>query len=282
MTLCAVKTPPHGPAIAGGELCAVHEAFLRPRCRAGCGEVLDDEAIAADGVCPSCRAAGRPARGALLRTDPPGPEELPGVLLDASEDLVRCSRCREDLPRAAFDEDRKRKSGLRSWCRACRRADARARYHRNAARAREVPPTKRCGGCKTTKPAEAFYRSRGSSDGLESVCRSCHQEYAAARRRRRRKEGLEPRVASKACARCREVKPAAEFYPATTATRLSSWCRSCCTAGQREHRRSRIRERDLLAAAAEVLEAVAGGEVRPERCAAVAREIREQLGGGRP
>lgn len=45
--------------------------------------------------------------------------------------------------------------------------------------------SKRCCGCKRTKPLEAFYRNRAEADGRHHTCRECEQKREARRRQKR-------------------------------------------------------------------------------------------------
>lgn len=73
---------------------------------------------------------------------------------------------------------------------------------------------KRCGHCKQTLPADQFHRSKRSRDGLQNLCRDCHNL-----RRRERRDVEVKRIAEsvatsdgKKCPRCETFKPWSEFH----------------------------------------------------------------------
>jgi hypothetical protein len=92
-------------------------------------------------------------------------------------DARRCSRCKQDKPRAAFAKNKSMRDGLRAYCRECAAA-----YHqqRQVAKGRNVRPRvevpeghERCRTCGETKPHSEWQRNRSASDGLATLCRSC-------------------------------------------------------------------------------------------------------------
>ena len=57
---------------------------------------------------------------------------------NVTEEQVRCTKCREDLPISEFAADRSKALGRRSWCKPCERENSRRYYveHRAAVIAR--------------------------------------------------------------------------------------------------------------------------------------------------
>lgn len=92
--------------------------------------------------------------------------DLAGQVADEAWQLVGpCTKCGRMLPRDAFHNARREKSGRQTWCKECHRA-----FYDNA------EPTvleKRCADCGETKPASAFQQVRRTKDGLHQNCREC-------------------------------------------------------------------------------------------------------------
>lgn len=97
--------------------------------------------------------------------------------------------------------------------------------------------SKRCSKCGEVKPLDEFFRNRKARDGRHSSCKVC--SYATERATRRPKS-YPVSVESKHCARCDEVKPAAEFTPLRSALDgLYSYCKACHNAANTAGRRKR-------------------------------------------
>ena len=68
-----------------------------------------------------------------------------------------------------------------------------------------------CRRCGMNKPSSDFYRNKTNGDGLYNNCKICFSHDAATRREKL--PPLEERTAiSKECRRCKETKPASDFY----------------------------------------------------------------------
>lgn len=50
--------------------------------------------------------------------------------MSEGSDLKRCSKCRKDLKRDQFHKDKRRKDGLRLWCKLCTKKSNQAGYQR--------------------------------------------------------------------------------------------------------------------------------------------------------
>ncbi|GAV43170.1 endonuclease VII domain-containing protein [Streptomyces acidiscabies] len=91
--------------------------------------------------------------------------------------MKRCSRCKEDKPRAAFASNRAARDGLQAYCRECW-----STYHqaRQLAKGKNVRPKvktppghKYCRACGEIKPHAQWDRNRTASDGLSTRCKAC-------------------------------------------------------------------------------------------------------------
>lgn len=92
-----------------------------------------------------------------------------------------CSKCKTEKPEYQFPLDRRKKSGRGSHCLTCVSAKNAAYLQKNRARASvEIPETKHCTRCDTTKPSSEFGFDSTRPDGLLSACKLC----ARARRQR--------------------------------------------------------------------------------------------------
>lgn len=106
-----------------------------------------------------------------------------------------------------------------------------------------VVSKKRCRRCLAEKPASAFHRHQGSSDGLQSWCKRCllrQQRLARAVRTAtsqaaRRQEIAERAEHGKACSSCAATKPLAEFgADARKPDGRQSVCLVCAAPGRRK------------------------------------------------
>lgn len=130
----------------------------------------------------------------------------------------RCSHCRQVKPLDAFGVDRSRRSGRRSWCRACglARVDARRRARGLPDLERDVvidhTREKRCSRCREIKPLSAFHHNRSMRDGRHGYCRACDAaRYREARIPARTRNA--DRRRERRCYRCGQPKPFSAFPP---------------------------------------------------------------------
>ncbi|MBZ6172818.1 MULTISPECIES: endonuclease VII domain-containing protein [Streptomyces] len=103
--------------------------------------------------------------------------------------VKRCSRCKQDKPRAAFASNKAMKDDLQAYCRECaaqyyrQRQDARGRKPRPRVAAPEGH--KYCQRCEKTKPHSEWDRNRTASDGLSTACKVCRAIEGRARHLKR-------------------------------------------------------------------------------------------------
>lgn len=96
---------------------------------------------------------------------------------------------------------------------------------------------KRCSRCKGTLPAEEFFRSARSADGLQSACKACQNEMRRTRKAASREAlsaHLDPTM--KHCRRCGTDRPRAEFHRnRSTRDGLQTYCKACSNEVRREY-----------------------------------------------
>jgi hypothetical protein len=109
--------------------------------------------------------------------------------LSDSEGVKRCSRCKQNKPRAAFASNKAMRDGLQAYCRECS-----AEYYRQRQEAcgRKPRPKvdapaghKYCQRCGEVKPHSEWDRNRTASDGLSTRCKACRAVEGRARHLRR-------------------------------------------------------------------------------------------------
>lgn len=87
--------------------------------------------------------------------------------------------------------------------------------------------TKTCTKCGRELPISEFYAKAGSKDGLQTICKECHNE--ATKRSREKAQalgGLKP--PTKLCKRCGRELPLVRFGKnASTKDGLQYWCKDC-------------------------------------------------------
>ena len=98
--------------------------------------------------------------------------------------MKTCSKCHNTLELKFFSKDARNKDGFQNQCQVCRKAQKTAV---NKARTGIVSVTsKTCNKCEQTKNAESFFKDRGISDGLSTVCKVCKTETTMAWREQHR------------------------------------------------------------------------------------------------
>lgn len=117
-----------------------------------------------------------------------------GPVYDAQSKKL-CRGCGDFKDAWEFSRAANTKDGLRTRCKSCmgayqadwyaRNRDQQAEYHRHRREERGKrgalwPEAKKCSTCKEVKSAAAFWRDRGSHDGLAGHCKVCQYEYRLA------------------------------------------------------------------------------------------------------
>ena len=100
---------------------------------------------------------------------------------------------------------------------------------------------KRCSKCGEVKPVADFYVNRRNIDGYTNACKLCEQEKARSYQKRlgARPKSQIPRIKTKKCPKCGEVKPVSEFNRAVG--KLSGYatvCRECGRISAASYRRN--------------------------------------------
>jgi len=164
--------------------------------------------------------------------------------------VKRCTRCHEIKELTEFYGDRSRPDGLGTKCKKCEYECQNLRRQRLQSRTPDKMPqieSKRCSKCGQLKPAADFYSSKGSSDGYSCHCRLCVQKQKQSYYRRlaaRRKSEM-PRIETKRCPRCAEVKPVSEFYKGVGKVGgYATHCKDCASVGAAEYR-NRVADREF-------------------------------------
>ncbi len=96
-------------------------------------------------------------------------------------DAKHCTKCKRELPLAAFARDRNRRDGLQAHCRECV-AEYSATHYRRRREAIGKPVRERvdapaghklCRTCGEVKPHSEWHRNASASDGLSTRCKAC-------------------------------------------------------------------------------------------------------------
>lgn len=87
--------------------------------------------------------------------------------------------------------------------------------------------TKTCTKCGRELPISEFYAKAGSKDGLQTICKECHNEATKkSREKKEAKEGMKPKT--KICSKCGRELPLIRFGKnASTKDGLQYWCKEC-------------------------------------------------------
>ncbi|UQU68122.1 endonuclease VII domain-containing protein [Couchioplanes caeruleus] len=102
----------------------------------------------------------------------------------------QCPQCLRTLPSSEFHSNRRRPDRLAYYCKRCaaeRSEASRRRRGIGQRRQTEVPVpagSKWCPDCDTTKPLDAFARTKASSSGYHSYCKPCHNARGQETRKR--------------------------------------------------------------------------------------------------
>lgn len=84
-----------------------------------------------------------------------------------------CTRCGESKSPELFRTNKKMRSGLDSWCKACVSSHKSAKRLEIKAAPKITPASKSCWACRETKASSLFAVERGRKDGLSAICRAC-------------------------------------------------------------------------------------------------------------
>lgn len=81
----------------------------------------------------------------------------------------RCSKCKEIKPLEAFRNDRNRRDGRYPYCKACERANQKAKA------STVVVAERYCPDCQQILAAKAFSKNKTTMDGLARYCKACEK-----------------------------------------------------------------------------------------------------------
>lgn len=100
--------------------------------------------------------------------------------------MKKCSKCNTDRSFEEFSKDTRNKDGYQSQCQICRKA---AKKLFNEARSGIVTTaSKTCNKCNKHKLAGEFFKDKGISDGLSTICKTCKTETTMAWRAANREQ----------------------------------------------------------------------------------------------
>lgn len=207
--------------------------------------------------CNECRSQveSRAAREGSI--DDAAPESEPSLYLPTVMEK-RCAQCSQIKPAAAFRRTRNKTDHLQNRCKDCERVLGRG-AKRDPTAPRMVQIThKLCIRCSVEKPADDFFTSKTSLDGLLTYCKACQKALSQASRKKRteaRKQGVQPEPeatrsdvpATKQCKLCGEEKASDQYYKSSNnADGLYTYCKACSTQKNtvgRKLRRQKQREK---------------------------------------
>jgi len=164
--------------------------------------------------------------------------------------VKRCTRCYKTKELTDFYADRSRGDGLSSKCKECECECRKRRRQKLQSRTPGKMPhikSKRCSKCGESKPVTDFYSSTSNSDGYTCHCKLCIQKQKQAYHKRlaaRHRREI-PRIETKRCPRCGEVKPVSKFYKAVgKVAGYATHCKDCAAVSAREHKK-KVADRDF-------------------------------------
>ena len=190
--------------------------------------------------CSSCRPHNESHNAQEGQLDEAGVGEGDQALYLPTVAEKRCAQCAQVKPAAAFRKIRNKTDHLQNRCKDCERVLGRG-TKRDPAAPRLVRIThKLCIRCSIEKPAEDFFTSKTSLDGLLTYCKDCQKALSQAARKKRTellKQNPTPALvppqgvpSMKQCKVCGEDKDADQFYKSSNnADGLYTYCKTCST-----------------------------------------------------
>lgn len=147
-----------------------------------------------------------------------------------------CGHCKVEKPLSDFYVKRTGKNAGQIYpiCKKCE-SDRHAESARNKT---PIPPSpdifeKPCNRCRQIKPISQFHKCTSIKGGYSNRCKDCDKQY---HKQRIAKMDDTPKVASKLCKRCGQVKSASEFYKSRAdTTGLTRLCKPCWNARTTEY-----------------------------------------------
>lgn len=130
----------------------------------------------ADGLYASCKACRKTSRDSVVQA-----RVAAGFLTPSSKTCTSCgiTKSVDNFYRKSASPD-----GLMPVCKPCKSAAVRDWRDRRLAEGPGQPPShKRCGRCRSFKPAADFHRNARALDGLHVYCKPCRKEDNSANER---------------------------------------------------------------------------------------------------